>query len=439
MELQEKFLHHIWDQRHLKLELKTISGKVVKVIYQGQYNTGNGPDFKNVILDLAGETLKGDVEIHYKTYDWSSHQHHEDPAFNNTILHVVFEHKSNLDFTIREDAGKVEILELKCQIDNDIEKLFHDYAANQVKSNCGICDFFTLNSNEQLSILLQNYGWERFVRKCERFNAELHFDGFDQLLYNGFMEAMGYAKNKFNMLSIAHHFKWDKLVQWRGDGLNEFSLTAIWLHYSGLTDNNGRYMKSDEYRFYLKIMDDQRFSSDKGKLSWNLFRIRPANHPVRRIPQAAKVLVPLLDTGFLKSILEVIENSRNENPNKLIARIGDVFKPDNSQFSTGNNIGRTQILTTIGNVFLPILFLYAEKTHNKELQNRLKSLYFSFPAFENNNIIKFMQGYLDDIQKKLFNVKYISQQGLMNMYFKFCNFRLCELCKDQKDMLINKL
>ncbi|HQB97513.1 MAG TPA: DUF2851 family protein, partial [Candidatus Cloacimonadota bacterium] len=45
--MEERFLYHIWDEGHLIPELRTVSGKSVRIVYQGQYNTGRGPDFKN--------------------------------------------------------------------------------------------------------------------------------------------------------------------------------------------------------------------------------------------------------------------------------------------------------------------------------------------------------------------------------------------------------
>jgi hypothetical protein len=439
MELTEKFLHHIWDQRHLAPDLLTVSGKPVRVVYQGQYNTGNGPDFRNVVLELAGETLRGDVEIHQKTYDWSAHGHQEDPAYNGTILHVVFEHKSNLDFTIREDAGKTEILELRNQIDNDIARLFENYTAIPVLPNSGICDYFTLNTNEQLVIMLKNLGWDRILRKCERFNAELHFDGFDQILYNGFMEAMGYSKNKFNMLSIAYHYKWDTLVKWRKEGLDKKTLSAVWINYSGLGDVFRRLSKAESYINYLATLDKQGFSTEKENLDWNLFRIRPASHPVRRINQAASVIITLLDKGFIKSLLNLFNSNSEEKNSKVVERICELLRPNVRELDTTYLIGRTQMLSIIGNIILPIMHLYAVKTNDKDMQDKIKSVCMDFPPLDSNYISKFMSGYMGEVQKKLFDSKFILQQGVMQLYFRFCNFRLCESCNSSKDLMISHM
>jgi hypothetical protein len=391
------------------------------------------------VVSIDGETLQGDIEIHLKTYDWTSHMHHEDPAFNSTILHVVLEHKSNHDFTIREDAARIEILELQKQIDTDIAKLFEKYKSATLINHDGICDYFTLTPNEQIIPLLKQNGWERFQRKCARNNAELHFDGFDQLLYNGFMEAMGYAKNRFNMLSIAQHYKWDTLTNWRKQKLDGNTLAAIWLNYAGLSGKAQGLLSKEHFSDILHELEMQKFNTDKSNIQWNLFRIRPANHPVRRIVQASNAFCLLLDKGFLKSLVSLIEQADCRKPFSLHKDIANLLQSETSESNQNTSIGKTLVMTITANVFLPILYLYAEKIHDNSIMDKVKTLYYGLPAFESNHIISFMHGYLDNVQKKVFNASHICQQGMMNLYYSFCSFRLCESCIHAKANTLNKL
>lgn len=439
MELQEKFLHHIWDQRHLKPDLKTVSGKAVKVIYQGQYNTADGPDFKNVVLNINGDTINGDVEIHLNTYDWKAHEHYENPAYNNMVLHVVLEHKGNQQLTITESAKEVEILELKDQIDADIAKLFKEFQNQTVVKHVGICDFFKLSTTDQMEVLLRKHGQDRFERKCQRYNAELHFDGFDQLLFNGFMEAMGYDKNKFNTLTLAHHFKWNTLQEWSKQGLDSLSLTAIWLNYSNLMDKSAKLMAEQSFKQIRTAFEKQNFTTDKGAINWNLFRVRPQNHPVKRIMQASQVISNLLPKGFLNTLIPLFEASEHIDIRKLSLSIRNALQDRPDRDMAVNCIAQTMLQTIIGNIFLPVMHLYAEKTHNKQLQVKILQMYHSFPPLSSNHVTIFMQGYLSSEQWKLINRRYINQQGLMNIYYRFCNFRLCDLCGKDKDFKLMEL
>jgi len=439
MELQEKFLHHIWDQRHLIHELKTVSGKAVKIVYQGQYNTANGPDFKNAIISIDGENLQGDVEIHQKTYDWTAHQHDEDPAYNSTILHVVMEHRSSMAVTIREDAKPIEILEIKDQIDADIAKLFAVFQETKDKPRKGLCDFFKLSSNEQLILLLKSYGWERFVRKVSRYNAELLFNSFEQLLYNGIMEAMGYDKNKSNTLLIAHNFPWDKLCRWNQQGLDTTSLAAIWLNYADLFPKAEKLLPNELVQHLKQAFELQSFTTEKSALRWNLFRIRPANHPVKRIIQAAILVSNMQDKGLLKPLENILSFETDKPLKMLSARFSELFCPVDEHLNLIEKPGKTFILTIIGNVMLPILHLYSDKTNNTELKKNIRQLFMGFPPLQDNYITSFMKGYLDDEQWQLINASYACQQGLMNVYFRFCIYRLCDLCKTDRQRCLTNL
>src|SRR5690554_5810873 len=99
MEFSEKLLYHIWDAQHLIKNLVTVSGKRIRVMHPGQWNSDMGPDFHNLIIDIDGNISRGDAEIHLQTYDWIAHHHNEDLNFNNVILHIVYEHNGQYPLT----------------------------------------------------------------------------------------------------------------------------------------------------------------------------------------------------------------------------------------------------------------------------------------------------------------------------------------------------
>ncbi len=420
-------------------ELKTASGKSLKVIYQGQYNTFNGPDFKNAVINLDGENKQGDVEIHLRTYDWIAHQHQEDRAYNNTVLHVVYEHKALSAYTIREDAAGVEILELKNQTAPEIAKLFSQYQNPEENRTPQACDYFTLTTDEQLISLLKAEGWERILRKVARFNAELQFHSFDQLLYNGFMEALGYGKNKFNTLALAQQFAWDTLQEWKGAGLTDLALAAIWIYYSGLVTQAGRLLGPELSELLARAYEEQNFTTAKGNLHWNLFRIRPLNHPVKRLVQASLVIDKLLDRGFLTFILTAFQSSDKGKPLSFITNIQSQINVTRFRDIEIGKIGTNMLQTMAGNIFLPVIFLYAQKTNDHSLQDQIIAAYNQMTAENGNYITSFMGGYLNQQQLQLCNKKFIYQQGVMNLYFRFCNYRLCDLCLAERSKKLQKM
>ena len=86
----EQLLHYIWKHRILPLhEMRTTDGRTVEVIDPGLHNTHAGPDFFNAKLRIDGTLWVGNVEIHERSTDWVLHQHDQDPAYNNVVLHVA--------------------------------------------------------------------------------------------------------------------------------------------------------------------------------------------------------------------------------------------------------------------------------------------------------------------------------------------------------------
>jgi len=203
MEFKEQFLYHIWDAQHLVINLDTISGKEIEIMHPGRWNTDSGPDFKEAILRIGDHVMRGDVEIHLKSYDWDVHKHSENKNFNSTILHVVYKHDQPYSYTIKENGERLEIVEIRNLLNEDICKLIKKYEAKPFEQTEKHCDFFGGLSPEALQQMLASLGTHRIEKKIRRFNTELYFSDYNQLLYQGIMESLGYSKNKFQMLHLA--------------------------------------------------------------------------------------------------------------------------------------------------------------------------------------------------------------------------------------------
>ena len=46
----------------------------------------------NAQVKIGNTTWAGNVEIHQKSSEWNKHRHTTDSAYNNVVLHVVYEH-----------------------------------------------------------------------------------------------------------------------------------------------------------------------------------------------------------------------------------------------------------------------------------------------------------------------------------------------------------
>lgn len=88
--VSEKIIQKIWQQGdYYQTDLRTTSGKPLKVLDPGRWNTNEGPDFIEARLEMDGRELVGDVEVHFHASDWFNHGHDQNPNFSKVILHVM--------------------------------------------------------------------------------------------------------------------------------------------------------------------------------------------------------------------------------------------------------------------------------------------------------------------------------------------------------------
>src|SRR5438094_502542 len=88
----ERLLQRIWQHQRLQRDqLKTLDGRRVRVLHPGFWNHEAGPDFRGAIVQFACEPPRsGDVEIDLHPAGWRGHGHDRNPAYQNVVLHVVW-------------------------------------------------------------------------------------------------------------------------------------------------------------------------------------------------------------------------------------------------------------------------------------------------------------------------------------------------------------
>src|SRR5690606_37820744 len=111
----------------------------------------------------------GNVEIHIKTSAWYVHNHEVDPAYDNVILHVVYDHDIDV---FRKDNSLIPTLELKNLIHKNVVENYQKLLTSTHKwINCEndfseIDDFVISNWLERLYI-------ERLQRKSKNIEVLL--------------------------------------------------------------------------------------------------------------------------------------------------------------------------------------------------------------------------------------------------------------------------
>lgn len=107
--MTERLLQYIWQSQYYnKGELSTAAGEPLQILFPGQFNTNQGPDFSDAKIKIGTTTWAGTVELHINTSDWKKHNHQQDNNYNNVVLHVVWEDDTK--------ANELPVLELKSRV-----------------------------------------------------------------------------------------------------------------------------------------------------------------------------------------------------------------------------------------------------------------------------------------------------------------------------------
>lgn len=429
MQFSEQFLYHIWDAQHLINNLKSVSDKTLKIQFPGRWNTDSGPDFKDAIIEIQGEIIKGDIEIDVTAYNWKSHSHHENPEFNNVVLHVVYEDNGKHPITISENGSKIEKLEIKDQLDEDIEKLVEHYGAKPYTENQKECNLFKQMNIEQTKEVIIKSGFERFENKVKRFSAEHYFSSFDQLLFMGLMEAMGYSKNKYQMLQIALQIPYDKLKHFYENGMTQDDLISMFICSNDLIDHIPSTINENFKKSLLYAYDHQQFTDLRIDIKWKLFRLRPVNHPVIRILQVSSLIFSSLDASIFNESLKLFSiPTKKFKISEFKKKLYNYFNSENKYLPAKYKLGKTRIDTILINIILPLTVVYAREKNYKELEKVAFDIYLNYPGLPANYITNYMEKLVDEKQKKLFRKRAVYQQGILNIYYKNCQHHYCDAC-----------
>jgi hypothetical protein len=225
--MKEDFLHYIWkNQLFNKADLRTVNGERISIIDVGNHNTNAGPDFLNAKIKIENLTWVGNVEIHVNSSDWIRHKHQNDKAYNNVILHLVYNDDKVLD-TERGDIPQT--LELSNRLDIDIltkyKKIF-----NQKESV--LCTAYLSSIDDKLwKETLQKLVVERFRNKVNEVEESLSktTNDLEWVLFSFLAQSLGLKVNKQSMQMLAQSISIKILRKYQK---NEFQLFYSKIKYA---------------------------------------------------------------------------------------------------------------------------------------------------------------------------------------------------------------
>ena len=288
----EQALARLWRDRAVRAGmLRAQHGGRLRVIYPGRPGTSAGPDFRDALLYVEGVGLtRGDVELHLKQGDWRSHGHHRDHRYNSVALHVV--HTTEDAPTPLANGAEAPVLSVKSLLEAPPTEAPPPYLWRLLE----MCGYPQPSTAEELALLLDKAGDARFREKTDAFNCQLAQDTPEQVLYAAIMEGLGYSQNRAPFIELAYRVP---IVAFRERARALPAAHRREAIESWLLEEAG-FGSSPAGEEALEL------SSAQPPLRWNLFRVRPSNHPKQRIVGAAWLLERYLEDGLATCIARLI-------------------------------------------------------------------------------------------------------------------------------------
>jgi hypothetical protein len=429
IKFSEKQAALIWQQMVGK-ELTSMENELVSVIYPGRTNGANGPDFRDAVIVNKFHLTKGDVEVHVKSSDWYRHEHHADAAYNNVILHVVMWHDCNSG-TLLQSGKTVPVLCLAKALRHQAYLLPLQLPCSQILDHV---------DRQTLGKLLNTAGEKRFKQKAMHFQAEIlcfaQKEEAGQVLFQGMMRALGYAKNTKPFENLADRMSLNSIESREGLTLKQ----ALLLGTAGLLPSQrqqGELAKEKEVQELEQIWQSAgKKVKTMRESDWNLSHIYPNNSPVRRIIALSYLLERYYGENLLAGILQLVKEAHLPNGHHALENgltvASNGYWRDHFDFDVRS---KTKISALLGNskageiavnVVLPFAFSWGKMFNEPELMKKAMELYNSYPKLAENEITRHMTNQLCFEEPCDFTACH--QQGLIHVFRNYCREGRCSEC-----------
>ena len=417
--MKEEFLYYLWRFQYFNKEaLKTCQGEKLTILHPGTLNSDAGPDFINSHLIINDITWHGHVEIHVNASAWQLHHHQADPAYNNVVLHVVWDNDSIVK---RNDGTTLPTLVLKNRV---AIKLITQYksllnntttipCAHQLADVSSIVKLSTLDSTLFQRLTHKN---NLVYQLLKRNKNDWEETAYQLLAYN-----FGFKINSSTLLDLSLCLPL-KLIRQNRDSLTQ--LEALFFGQAGLL--NQQPTEPDEYwvalsKAYHYLTHKYRLSMDKvNKAQWKFFRLRPANFPTIRISQFVQLLHhhPSIFHLLLNSPCKVLYTKLAVKQSAYWQRHYHFAQPSKKSIA---GLGKTSIENILINTTVPLLIAYGKFKDEQVYVDKAVSILQSLPA-EHNKITRYWASLGMQVNSAF------DSQALIELFNNFCSKKQCLSC-----------
>ncbi len=419
--MTERLLQYIWQFQYFNLTgLFTDEGEELQVIHPGTFNTNQGPDFTDAKIKINETVWAGSIEIHINTSDWKNHKHSGDKNYKNVILHVVWQHDTDLHlpcstFILQDKVSKLLLgrYDELINTDNFIACQNHIQQINTI----------TWQSWKERLLI------ERLEKRTQLISEHLkktnnHWEEtFWWLLAKNF----GVKLNNIAFEKIAQSISINILAKHK-DQIHQ--LEALLFGQAGLLDvdftEDYPILLQKEYHFLKKKYNLQKI---EGSLIY--LRMRPSNFPTIRLAQLAMLVHGSLhlfskikEAVDVKSIKQLLEVTANDYWHYH-------YTFDESSAFKKKKLGEQMIENILINTVVPILFAYGHYQNENIYKDKALQWLEDIKAEKNSITTGFAALQVE-------NKTAFDSQALIQLKNEYCNKKRCLDCSVGNKLLRNQ-
>jgi len=378
--MTEDYLHQLWKNKRIPFhELEPINASKIEVKDVGQHNENQkGPDFTFGAVKIDGIDFYGNIEIHVKSSDWYKHKHDKDGAYNNVVLHVVYEY----DKPVVQNGVLLPTLELKSHLD---QAHFQMTMQGLLRKNDLPCSKVLSKID---SIYLESMKMKAYYDRLNaKSNLLIEMNLPDpSVFYHLLAAAFGTSINKQAFVELARKITFFELKQ----------------------------LQSKKQQFQLLVAESGLIQNGGGGETTNLWHFkgtRPGNFPDVRLKQFAQ-FVSKYDFNYTYFYLNA------DQIKKEFYKLVDDFWSNDSHSS---KITRPFSNLLIINAVVPFMWYIGVINEDERMQSKAIELLELLPREKNKYVNMWLKCPIEI--KNAFD-----SQSLLSLYQYYCNHKKCLTC-----------
>ncbi|MSQ40123.1 MAG: DUF2851 family protein [Dehalococcoidia bacterium] len=246
------------------------------------------------------------------------------------------------------------------------------------------------------------------------------------MLYESLLKALGYSQNQEPFLALASLLPWQALASGGHRRAPRGPKGAL----RGAASGKGRFLPSDipekgsgpsgDLQEHVRRLADRwpEALQQPAPIPWVLFRVRPENHPLRRLLGAAVLLLPHLEHGLATGMQALLQEERG------CARLTKHLRAPAPGIGYGEPrqgqrapafIGEGRAKDILVNVLLPFFHAKGGITGAAWMEARALEIHHQMPLLQENAITREMRRQLLPADNPLV-LGARRQQGLIHLY-----------------------